>query len=185
MCLFMGQIAAYSVEFGKNELTHYHHATQDSESCSPSRKLAACMIADPPSDPSSPRRGRVLSAAHRAPAGAGANTSSCNLEEKSRVVCRNGRIARDRGIVPQREREFLRMTRGLSAQMAADPVTRIQYFYELNEIWPVEFEPCTSRDCLEHDPDPAGTSLADACSRRWPDSGFGHAIPVDIAPAKR
>ena len=52
MCLSMGQIAAYSIEFGKNEASTLScHA--GSESWSPSRKLAACFIADPPSDPSS------------------------------------------------------------------------------------------------------------------------------------
>ncbi len=41
---------------------------------------------------------------------------------------------------------------------------------------PVEFESSAFRDCLADYRDPAGTSLADTCSKRWPDCGFGRVI---------
>jgi len=41
----MGQIAPYSIEFGKNEANTFS-CQAGSESWSPSRKLAACFIAD-------------------------------------------------------------------------------------------------------------------------------------------
>jgi hypothetical protein len=118
----MGQIAAYSIGFGKNEFTHYHHATQDRKAA---RRRAGRQLESPLILHQLHRAldAGEFSARHTATAPTPARIPPAISKRKSSGVRRNGRIAQDRGIMPQREWEFLPMIRAFSAKMAADSVT--------------------------------------------------------------